>query len=94
MTTNSPIATVNHVNKKGTLKTIFNSIAIMNIVKVNTAVLKIILCKIPLINFAEKIVIDKAMIDWLTPKTKSMGPSGENRLVRKTPITIPKNTFC
>ena len=95
MTTNSPIATVSQVKKNGTgnSEMILISIAMMNIVKVKTSVLNIIRFQIPLINRAEKIVIESAMIDCPTPNTKSITPSGENRFVMKTPITMPKIYF-
>lgn len=71
ITTNSPIATVNQVNKKGNSNARFNSQAIKNIVKVKTTVFTIIRAQIPLMKRADKMVMDKANSDWPTPKTRS-----------------------
>ena len=94
ITTNSPTATVNHVNRKGNPKTKFNSNAMMNIKKVKISVLKTIRMKIFDMNLEEKIVIDKARMDCPVPKTRSIGPrSDSSKFETKTPSTIPKIYF-
>ena len=71
ITTNSPAATVNQVNKNGNSNARFNFQAIKNIVTVKTTVLTIIRVQMPLMKRADKIVIDKANSDWPTPKMRS-----------------------
>lgn len=94
MTTNSPTATVNHVKRNGNPNTRFNSKAMINIVTVKTIVLNSIRLKMPEMNLVEKIVIDKAIMECPTPKTRSIGPSSDmSRFAIKTPSTIPKRYF-
>src|SRR5689334_13909971 len=94
MTTNSPTATKSHVNRNGNSSAMFNSQAMRNIVNVNTNVLKNIRWYSPLMNLADRIVIDSASTDCPTPNTRSIGPSSEkSKLAINTPNTTPTMYF-
>lgn len=89
-TRNSPAAVVAQLNKNGNPKTRFNSIAIKNIVTVNTIMVTAIRPLMLDMNREENMTSNKASRDCPTPKIKSYAPSCEkNRFDMNTPTTMP-----
>lgn len=90
ITTNSPAAVVNQVNKNGSLNARLSSRAIIHIMKVKTKVLIAIRHQMFFTNRHKRIVINNDNNECPTPKIRSNAFIGENnRFVKNTPNTIP-----